>query len=501
MKLNLHIIKDELSDLKITDNLNNSIECSLNSVCIFEYSTYYDPELLYLCDSYTYKSLHNIAQNLKFVVIRKTKDQAIDLNPDIIVIETKFELHYILNRINRIFAKFQKWELDLLSCILKKSTLEDFFNKAAEVFPNPMYIMDENDFLRFYAGKLPQIIEGTLWELFFKQGYLDFNNQALTTEYFKYYEHALTSTRATWDPSKMPYPHMYANIFISGKYCGVIGLTDTNVSFSYGQLSLLEVLRKIVISFLSSNSNNYLFINTAISIPEKIMTGNMPSDESITMFLKKINWHIDEKYYMIVLQTDTNESDRKFEEYTLLNISLQFFKQALAFVYNEKNIIILRDIDYPYRGNEIKKQLQRLDEISTANIAVSMPFYDLKRLPGAFHQCRLTLDEHTSKVSFFEDNYFSLFTHISQNVEKSIFADQRLVMLKDYDKKNNTELLKTILYYLKYSQNAIKTAKEMYVHRNTIRYRLQKIEEITHIHFEYPENIDYLLFSCMLLNM
>ncbi|NLT36230.1 MAG: hypothetical protein GXX83_10095 [Gaiellales bacterium] len=48
-----------------------------------------------------------------------------------------------------------------------------------------------------------------------------------------------------------------------------------------------------------------------------------------------------------------------------------------------------------------------------------------------------------------------------------------------YDQHNDTQLLRTLMTYLKNDESLSKTAEELYAHRHTIRYRLQKIAEIT----------------------
>ncbi|MBP2638406.1 MAG: Purine catabolism regulatory protein-like family protein [Firmicutes bacterium] len=51
--------------------------------------------------------------------------------------------------------------------------------------------------------------------------------------------------------------------------------------------------------------------------------------------------------------------------------------------------------------------------------------------------------------------------------------------LNDYDAKHNMELVSTLFVYFEENCNAVKTAKRLFVHRNTLDYRLKKIEEIS----------------------
>ena len=59
---------------------------------------------------------------------------------------------------------------------------------------------------------------------------------------------------------------------------------------------------------------------------------------------------------------------------------------------------------------------------------------------------------------------------------------------------NDSNLLETFLCYMEMNGEKQKVANEIYIHRNTLNYRLEKIEEITGLHFN-----DYLEFFQLLL--
>ena len=58
------------------------------------------------------------------------------------------------------------------------------------------------------------------------------------------------------------------------------------------------------------------------------------------------------------------------------------------------------------------------------------------------------------------------------------YYDKTIRPLADYDQNNNTDLTATLRYYLKNNCSVKETADELFVHRNTINYKLKKIEDI-----------------------
>jgi sugar diacid utilization regulator len=52
-------------------------------------------------------------------------------------------------------------------------------------------------------------------------------------------------------------------------------------------------------------------------------------------------------------------------------------------------------------------------------------------------------------------------------------------MLMEYDKKQGTSLAQTVFSYMKNSYNVTHTAQELYIHRTTLLFRLERIEALT----------------------
>ena len=69
-----------------------------------------------------------------------------------------------------------------------------------------------------------------------------------------------------------------------------------------------------------------------------------------------------------------------------------------------------------------------------------------------------------------------------------------VVQLYVYDLKNKTNLLETLKTYLECGENAVQTAQNLYIHRNTLYQRLKKINGIIHTNLD---NANIRLFIMM----
>ncbi|MGL5244075.1 MAG: helix-turn-helix domain-containing protein, partial [Sarcina sp.] len=95
---------------------------------------------------------------------------------------------------------------------------------------------------------------------------------------------------------------------------------------------------------------------------------------------------------------------------------------------------------------------------------------------------------------------YRLLFEIDNIYEIKSYHDDILGELIEYDKSNNTKFLYTITQYLLNNCNLIKTSQVMFIHRNTLIYRLNKIKTILNKDLEDPMDRLELLNAIMISN-
>ena len=98
-------------------------------------------------------------------------------------------------------------------------------------------------------------------------------------------------------------------------------------------------------------------------------------------------------------------------------------------------------------------------------------------------------------IVFFED--MGVYQILFSIEDKQILIEMyhRLLQpLIDYDQKHHGELEKTLFYYLIYGESQITMAKNLYMHRDTINYRMNKIKELLNCQLDtFEEKVPYML--------
>ncbi|MCA9902900.1 MAG: helix-turn-helix domain-containing protein [Anaerolineae bacterium] len=95
---------------------------------------------------------------------------------------------------------------------------------------------------------------------------------------------------------------------------------------------------------------------------------------------------------------------------------------------------------------------------------------------------------HSDTPLFIGDlGVYQLILSLSDKDKLLSFCDAMLGPLLDYDHKQNADLIKTLEAFFQKHGNLSQTADALIVHRNTLLYRMSRINEIAEVDFDRPE--------------
>ena len=104
---------------------------------------------------------------------------------------------------------------------------------------------------------------------------------------------------------------------------------------------------------------------------------------------------------------------------------------------------------------------------------------------------RCEKNNHNGKLLFPDKNYL-LYSDLGAFAWMDIQEDEIEIMLKDlkvlFDQDENKELIETLKAYLDCKMNYSHTAKKLYIHINTVRKRIEQINDRIQLDLEDPLN-------------
>ncbi len=175
------------------------------------------------------------------------------------------------------------------------------------------------------------------------------------------------------------------------------------------------------------------------------------------------------------------------------------------------SFILMSENEKKHRGslylsdfvNEIHASLSKLH--GSLDIGVGEPCLDFFQMHKSYMQAREAnrISAQIGQegcVSFYES---LLVYHLLDSVPKVIleeFAQYAVGLLLEYDRKNCTNLVETLEQYFECGGNVSIAAKKMFLHRNTLIYRVEKIEGILGIDLKETQTVFEIQLGLRIVN-
>ncbi len=237
---------------------------------------------------------------------------------------------------------------------------------------------------------------------------------------------------------------------------------------------------------------------------EVVLTGNYQSETTIRLRAAYLGWSLDLDYQVLVLEIDnledyflapTQHGEKQVQQiirelHSLAGRTLDYFNLNYNLFRRSDSFIILIATE---QGKQIP--LQKIMEKIIEKTEQRMPAVSISFGMGRFHpgiagvkkgylEAKEALKlgpklQPENKIHNFEElGVYKLLFQIEDISELKSFFQEELGRLIEYDKKHKGELVKTLEIFLQCHGNKQQAAKQLHIHRNTLNYRLQRIQEV-----------------------
>ena len=151
-----------------------------------------------------------------------------------------------------------------------------------------------------------------------------------------------------------------------------------------------------------------------------------------------------------------------------------------------------------------RKRSERDSSFRTLRCGVGTIVSNLTNIKLSFRNARAAVSyakfEDSKCISFDEMGFYKmLFSSEDQKILREYTTCLEPIL--SYDRKHNSELVKTLAVYLKSGRSIQRVASELSCHRNTINYRMGRIEELLYLDINDYENAFILELAFRVLNI
>ncbi|MDP8940835.1 MAG: helix-turn-helix domain-containing protein [Actinomycetota bacterium] len=160
-------------------------------------------------------------------------------------------------------------------------------------------------------------------------------------------------------------------------------------------------------------------------------------------------------------------------------------------------------------AGRIQRYVKGLLPDLTISIGIGRYIEDPSELPDAYSEAEVALEighriHGPSSISTFEGagTYKLLFRVLQEDPDElESFYNETLAPVVAYDSRYGTELVNTLTTYLRNDASTVKTATELFAHRHTIRYRLDRVGELTSLDVDKSEDRESLTLGIKVMQL
>lgn len=378
--------------------------------------------------------------------------------------------------------------------------LQLLLNIASSKLNNPLVLLDQSYRIVGYSSNFP--IQDSLFQKYITQGYCDFNLMR--------YQNNYGLLKTIHDSNEIyldngcihsPSQKLFQKITNGNKNLGLLIMLCEHSSVSSSHYKNLKTVKRIISQIAYKYLNQICLLKTPYEMILNYLLIGATSDE-IKPYMKGLNFS---KYLSVLVIVNENRQLKVPLNSKLQNQLINLFPNIHTVIHKD-SLVVLFPLD---KDMEIlSEQMLMLNVFAKSHslkIGISHAFTDFLEFLKHFQQAYAAIKfqriflEQTSVSQYKHFQFFHLLSEIKNTSILKNFGHPALKLLKKYDSENNTELYNTLHAFIKHSNRVKETAKSLFIHRNSLNYRIERIKQITGINLQDSETV-FLLMTAYLID-
>lgn len=147
--------------------------------------------------------------------------------------------------------------------------------------------------------------------------------------------------------------------------------------------------------------------------------------------------------------------------------------------------------------DEVRRTMVEVLKIVDSYGCISRTFAEWKALPTLVVYAQKLLEQCGAETGALYSSANFGMSYLLESIGDldEAYLHPAVLRLREYDARKGSCLFETLACYLSCGKKAGRTAEKLYIHRNTLQYRLEKILDLTQLDFDDEQEIFYLRLS------
>lgn len=231
-----------------------------------------------------------------------------------------------------------------------------------------------------------------------------------------------------------------------------------------------------------------------------MLGGKMLDKRLLQHNLNAKHWHINDSYLVVKVEVDKKDVLGGTAEYTR-SLASELFPDALVIDLTEAFVLVIHNAEQDAITSALNMELAGVLDRRKSVAGVSMLINDFSLLGSAYKHCGIAIEKGSAVDSgkslyFYADFFVAHIIDMCANETDIVsLCHPDMLRLYRYDIEHDTNLLESLFTYISDERSLASASKKLQIHRNTLVYRLAKIDDMHNINLDDNAMRFHILFS------
>jgi len=430
--------------------------------------------------------------------------------PGTTLVETDLPLAALYNRLHTQLFRFMAWQSRMQEAVYANSGLQELLQRASDLLPVTLLLLNPG-YRHMAAVYAPQVSDHVAEEVR-ANGYLSFDTIQSTRHQ--------TPIRGGKGQGFVEFADLQSQNYIiirdityQGQLAARLMAIQSGTQADPCHSDLVEIVTRYISQFMFSSQGVEYNSNAAFgSLVADLIEFRLTDPEELEQRLKQIQLAVRKYYHVMLVSFGSGPRVQNIPWNYIISLLERILPFSNITTYRGDILILLRKTSRGVYPRFDHAALEQLLAQYDGRAAIGNFSEFLTSLPSVYYQTKsalrlgLVLDPD-ERVYRYEDYSMYQIVEMAAQMLRQEMGSQNivhlchpsLISLVMDDKRTGGRLTDTLYEYLRCERNAALAAKRLYIHRNTMLYKIHKIEDIIGQSLDDPGLRERLLFSYRVL--